>query len=108
METRTVTQIKIWKLIMHAKNRNEFDLVAISADKNLINEWYNSQYCEQYTEHVDGLGEYTKNFKKGTPLEWYEPVYLETEVMDYEYGVSSEWVNDFELPILESFHTWLK
>jgi hypothetical protein len=108
METRTVNQIKIWKLVMHARNRDDWDLVAVSADRDVLTEWYKNQQCDEYEEYIEGLGSYKKNFKQGTRLEWYEPVEIENEVMDYEYGVSWEWINETELPILKNFNSWLE
>jgi hypothetical protein len=109
METREVKQIKIWKLIMHAKDRDDWDLVAISANRQLVIDWYKKQQCNEYVEQVENLGDYTKYFKVGEPLEWYEPVVdIEAEAMDYEYGVSSEWINETEFPALKFFHSWLE
>ena len=108
METREIKQIKIWKLLMHATNREDWELVAISSDRQKLIDWYKEQQCDTYTEFVDGLGDYAKHFKKGTPLEWFEPVEnIEQEAMDYEYGTSSEWINESEFFIIEGFHTWL-
>ena len=108
METRVIKQIKIWKLLMHAKNRDEWDLVAVSADRQKIVDWYKNQQCDEYIEYVEKLGNYPKFFKKGNPLEWYEPIEnIEAEVMDNEYGVSHEWINENEFPIIQGFHTWL-
>ena len=109
METREIKQIKIWKLVMHAADRDEWDLVAVSADRQLVIDWYKNQQCSEYSEYVENLGDYKKYFKQGTPLEWYEPVNdIEAEVMDYEYGISSEWINEMEFPVLKGFHSWLE
>ena len=108
METREIKQIKIWKLLMHATNRDDWELVAISSDKQKLVDWYKQQQCNSYTEFVEGLGDYAKYFKKESALEWFEPVHSrEEEVMDYEYGISSEWINETEFNIIENFHTWL-
>lgn len=99
MEKRTIEQVRIYKL--HLKDiRDQYsnDIVAIGYEKEKLINWYkdhlaDSEYQEEQTEankpniievgmKVDKDGDtttdikektyYTKYFKVGSPIEWYE------------------------------------
>ncbi len=70
METRTITQVKAYKLLlnpMHARTET-ISLVAISYDRQELIDWYESLKVESYIEE-----NWHKTFKKGSKLEWYNP-----------------------------------
>ena len=92
MESRTITQVKIYKLIMNRVTHRVEDcsIVAISGEReNLVN-WYKSQLAEQ--PWIDSLS-YYKVFKEGSDLEWFNPVDLDS-VDHWGFGIQEEWVNE--------------
>ena len=79
-ETRTKTEYHVWILFLNPiRGRVEVKQpVAISNSKENLLKWYEDQLVELWTddsyEIPDVWGNYKdwyKNFKKGSPLEWY-------------------------------------
>lgn len=70
METRTLTQVKIYLLFLNpiTANSERNNLVAISYDKDILIKWYEGQK-EEWRD-----GQYLKSFKKGSFLENYNAV----------------------------------
>lgn len=100
METRTVQQVLIHKLIMNPMTGRTEDanLVAWSTDKNSLINWYNNELeSEPYSD-----GNWHKTFKKESHLEWYNPIYDLEKLDHYGQGVQKEWVNEEFLPNIES------
>ena len=112
METRQVTQIKIYKLILNPMRGNTegAEMVAIAYDKNKLIDWYKGEmqeggwkdYGESYFPPKGEMGGYEnpnhcwhKTFKKGSVLEWYNPINLfdaeKMEGIGYGHGISEEW-----------------
>lgn len=83
METRTITQIKIYKLLLNhmAQEPVSVNLIAIAYNKEQLMNWYNSLKVEPYTH-----GNWNKNFKIGSKLEMYNPM----EFSD-NCGIQNEW-----------------
>ncbi len=121
METRDVTQIKVFKLILmpkRAKAKGDKFLVAISFSKEELLNWYRSQMAEKVYEgiHPDSLkqiqehnskeGAYQKKyypirkiFKIGSPLEWFRELLnpIETTSTDMKYaGIIEVWMTPQE------------
>ena len=89
METRQVTEVKIYKLIMNSVyDRAEvLSVVAISDDYDRLCNFYRSQLIDP---EVDEYG-YLRHFKEGE-LRNYNPVY-DLQLKDYDdRGISSEWI----------------
>ena len=79
-ETRTKTEYHVWILFLNPmRGRVEIKQpVAIANSKETLLKWYEDQLIELWTddsyEVPDVWGNYKnwyKNFKKGSPLEWY-------------------------------------
>jgi hypothetical protein len=78
----------VWKLYLNPmRNHTEdLDMVAWSESKELLLQWYHSQRVASYAD----IGEpsfachgrshhWNKSFQKGGPLEWYNPMFNETD-----------------------------
>ena len=52
VETRTITQVLVWKLILNPMRANTetSSLAAWSDDRDKLLQWYNSQKTEPYTD----------------------------------------------------------
>jgi hypothetical protein len=70
---------------------------SIGAYYQKLLDWYNSLKVEQYQN-----GQFRKSFKKGSPLEWYNPVWTFDGVDPFGHGLSEDWVDMENLPILQS------
>lgn len=83
METRTIEQVKIYKLLLNPMpaNYEKVNMVAIAYDKQHLMDWYESLKVEPYKD-----GKWHKVFKKGSKLEWSNPI----EYSDYG-GIQEEW-----------------
>lgn len=83
METRTITQVKIYKLLLNPMPANfeNINMVAIAYDKQHLIDWYESLKVEPYEDE-----NWYKVFKRGSKLEWYNPI----EYSDYG-GIQEEW-----------------
>ena len=83
METRIITQVKIYKLLLNPMSANfeKINMVAIAYDKQHLIDWYESLKVEPYEDE-----NWYKVFKRGSKLEWYNPI----EYSDYG-GIQEEW-----------------
>lgn len=95
METRIITQVRIYKLILnHMSDRCESaTIVAISGDYNRLVSWYREQKLPQ--PYRDNSGWY-RTFADGTHLHWFNPAdTLELNCPDHwGHGITDEWVNE--------------
>lgn len=107
VETRTITQVLIWKLILNPMRSNtEYsDLVAWSDDRDKLLGWYESQIVDPYVDEGSPSFEchgsshnWNKCFAKGSVLEWYNPVNVHDSPNHYGQGLLSEWVDMEILP----------
>ena len=76
MQTRTITEVLLYRLILNDMRFPKIEikqLVAVSTSYEKLVEWYNSQIADD--RWVDTIGGYnwSKTFKKDSPLEWYNP-----------------------------------
>lgn len=101
METRQVTELKVFLLIMNNMRGNTEGktLVAISDDKDKLVSWYNSQKAPERYKEVGASSfeshgsEHTwhKSFIPG-PLEWYNPIDNFSELNHWGHGIQEDWV----------------
>ena len=91
METRVVEEAKVYKLLlndMRSPKIEILDIAAVSDDGQKLQNWHDSLLVECYYEEK-GLsgGRWGKQFQKGSPLEWYNPI------SSYDRsGIYEEWV----------------
>lgn len=93
METRSITEIKLYKLFLKSIRNPEvkFQIVAVSYEREKLIEWYNDQKeLEEYTETVGDIV-WTKTFKKGSRLEWYAPCSKDFNPDKSGIGIQYEW-----------------
>ena len=95
METRSITQVRIYKLILNPMQapKIEFgEIVAVSTDYEKLVEWYKSQMAPEGWYD----GRWFKTFVQGSPLEWYNPATnLEFNAYDpFNHGIRDEWVHE--------------
>lgn len=77
MQTRTITEVLLYRLILNDMRFPKIEikqLVAVSTSYEKLVEWYNSQIADdRWVDTIDGYN-WSKTFKKDSPLEWYNPV----------------------------------
>lgn len=110
MQTREVTQILIFKLILNPMtDRTEaIRVVAISTSREKLLKWYKENKVESYKDD-----NWYKFFKKGSKLEWFNPMHDEQNGEYYDSGVSQsgiaeEWVNEYSLDIARERNAFLE
>ena len=101
METRTITEEKIYKLILNPMrgNTETWNIVAIAYEKQKLIDWYNSLLAiEVYKENGSPSFEchgdshiWHKTFREGSELEWYNPC-PNFEQDYYWHGIGEEWI----------------
>lgn len=95
MEARTVTQVRIYKLILnHMADRCESaTIVAIAGDYDRLVSWYQEQKLLQ--PYRDDGGWY-RTFAEESSLHWFNPAdTLELNCPDHwGHGITDEWVNE--------------
>ncbi len=108
METRQITQIKIYRLLLNPmRGKTEgIELVAVAYDKQNLIEWYNSQKAEKLIEDVGTPSfkchgdshTWHKTFKIGSPLEWFNPIDVNQEPNYHGHGIDFQWATreDFD------------
>jgi hypothetical protein len=99
METRTVEQAKVYYLIMNpVTDKAESGRIAMmsTSRENLISAYENEQVA------IYDDSNFRKVFKQGGPLEWYNPVWTFDGVDPFGHGLSEDWVDMENLPILQS------
>lgn len=92
METRNITQVRIYKLVLNSMfaNYEQGNIVAISPSYEKLVDWYKSQCAKELWRD----GRWEKSFIQGSPLEWYNPC-LSLELNDtdhYGHGIGDEWI----------------
>ena len=103
METRTITQVKLYKLVLNnvhdcAEGRA---LVAISYTEEALKNWYADQLAPE--GYRDNQG-YYQVFKKDSALYNFNPTDL-SNISVFGHGIFEEWVNEDDmLNILSRFH----
>lgn len=101
METRQITQVKVYILALNCMRHRieQRTIIAVSYEKEKLISWYNSLRTEPYTTegspsfevHGDSH-KWRKFFKAGSELEWYNPCYDDFTVNSFGHGISEQWV----------------
>ena len=89
METRTIEQVKIYKLILNRMTGRFEDtsMVAIAYDEEKLKDFYDEELVERYKDE-----NWSKTFRKGGPLEWNNPL----EWSSYS-GIYEEWTTQDQI-----------
>lgn len=97
------TKVQIFFLVLNPmrSNTEAADIVAWAYYLDKVQNWYKSQRCEEYTDEgapsfpVHGkTHQWAKSFKKGSPLEWYNPASIELgQTGFYGHGMHMKWVS---------------
>lgn len=99
METRLVQQAKIYYLIMNpVTDRVESGRIVMMSTRkeNLISSYENERVA------IYNDGNFSKVFRQGGPLEWYNPVWTFEGVDPFGHGLSEDWVDVENLTALKS------
>lgn len=93
MEQRVITQVKIYYLVMNPMtDRTESSKIVLMSESidRLIN-YYADNFVEYYKDD-----NWSKSFRKGSPLEWYNPLssLRENETNHWGHGLKSEWIDE--------------
>lgn len=98
METRTVQQVKIYYLIMNpVTDRAESGRIAMmSIEKDNLIKSYENERVAVYND-----GNFSKVFRQGGPLEWFNPVWTFEGVDSFGHGLSEDWVDIANIDILK-------
>ena len=106
METRQITQVKVYKLVLNPMrgNTENASMMAIALDKQKLLQWYESQKAPApFVEAGSGSFEchggshnWHKTFNSGSPLEWCNPM-DSIEPNHYGHGIQEEWVTEDSL-----------
>ena len=95
MEARSITQVRIYRLILNpmAGRCEDGTIVAISGDYNRLVSWYEEQKAPEPYRDADG---WYRTFTEGSPLHWYNPANtLDLNCPDHwVHGITDEWVNE--------------
>ena len=106
MEARSVTEVKLYKLVLNDMRFDHIEdgkIVAISSDYEKLVEWYNSQRAPEMWRD----GRWGKFFAQYSPLEWFNPASsLElNNTYPFGQGISEEWVREESLDrIINDFY----
>lgn len=95
METRTITQVKVYVLSMNpvTDRAERNDNVAIATEREKLIDWYKQQFAEEVWQD----DRFRKSFKKGSPLEWYnklDDAELTGEHSLFGHGIHEMWINE--------------
>ena len=98
METRTVTEGKIFYLVMNpVTDRAETGRITVMSDsKERLIQYYKDQSVPTYDD-----GNFRKVFRQGGPLEWYNPIWTFEGVDTFGHGLKEEWVQLSSLDTLK-------
>lgn len=106
METRQITQVRLYVLILNTFGAAESgNIVAVSDDYQRLVTWYQSQFADEpYRED-----EWYKTFKKGSPIEYNNPC-NSIELNDtntWNHGIHDEWVLLDDLDIIRNNYLYV-
>lgn len=101
METRTITQVRIYTLGLNPMmgRSEERRIVALSTDYNKLVAWYRDQLAPEPWRD----GQWYKEFRAGSPLEWFNPaITLDLDKPPFGHGIGDMWIPEREWPELRS------
>jgi hypothetical protein len=105
METRTITQAKIYYLIMNpvTGRAEEQVLTFVSLSKESLIDAYNKEKVESYKDD-----RFHKSFRQGGPLEWMNTLHsFDVEESSFGHGIREEWVNLEDLESIKQRYTFV-
>jgi hypothetical protein len=90
METRTITQVKIYYLIMNpVTDRAESGVINVmSLEKDRLVSFYNNEFVEPYKDD-----RFHKVFRQGGLLEWYNRLSSLEGLDHFGHGLKEEWID---------------
>ena len=98
METRTITEAKVYSLVMNGIFQKAEDcfIVKISFEKQSLIDFYRAERCEPYKREYNGIF-YTLHFKEGGPLQFCNPIHwfecgLYDQINTFGEGIHEEWI----------------
>lgn len=111
METRQITEVKIWGLILNPMKGNTEDsvIVAMAYEKQKLIDWHNSLFApEPYKDtapnsfpkkgdfdgYSDNAQVFHKVFIKGSELEWCNPCENFDSPDHHGHGLISQWIKE--------------
>ena len=114
METRQITEEKVWKLILNPMKGNTEDttIVALAYEKQKLIDWYNSLLAPEpykdngeasFPDKGDFVGyhnsahSFHKVFIKGSELEWFNPCENFDGLNDFGQGLSFQWIQENDI-----------
>ena len=99
METRVIQQAKVYYLVMNpVTDRAESNRIAmVSTDKNKLLLRYTQEVVDSYND-----GHYHKVFRKGGPLEWYNPLWDMARLDSFGNGIREDWAEIGNLDYIRS------
>ena len=98
MEIRQISQVCIYCLDLNPVTGRFEDIqtVAVSTQLGPLLLWYQDQFAEQVWADEGGGKPYHKHFRKGSPLEWYNPHHspaVNQVSLSTRGGISSIWLD---------------
>ena len=93
METRTITQIKVYYLVMNGvyDNAEGGSIAAVSTSRERLMEFYNRQLLPTEERYRDDMGMF-RSFREG-PLHNYNPLYsLNPNDSFHGHGLREDWM----------------
>lgn len=104
METRTVVEGKIFYFVMNpVTDRAETGRITVMSDsRERLIQYYKDQIMPAYSD-----GNFTKFFRQGGPLEWYNFIWSFEGVDTFGHGLKEEWVQLNNLDTLKSKYPFI-
>lgn len=101
LETRNITEVKVWILQLNNMRDPKIEIsriVAISDSREKLENWYNEQKTEAWTDESEPGKKWGKSFKKGSELEWYNPVsFIKGPPDSFGHGIYFQWIPKIDL-----------
>jgi len=93
METRSINQIKIWKLMLNRMTgkAEQVDIVAMSTDRQKLSEFYESKKVGIYKDDI-----WNKQFEKGSLIEWFNDTTWDQDMFQYEWISEEQFYGSFQ------------
>ena len=96
METREVTEVRIFVLVLNAiyDRCEDGAIVAFSDDYNRLVNWFIDQLADEPYRLEEENNRYLRRFKNDSPLRNYNPPYslALNETDHFNHGIHDEWI----------------
>jgi hypothetical protein len=100
MITRTVIEIQLWTLVLNRMTAPKIEMATVimaSLDRQKLVDYYTECYLLQgYVDVINDV-RWHKSFKRGSLLEWFNPVSSLTQLDTFGHGLHENWVRREEL-----------